>query len=548
MFGLSAGLSADGRFVAFMSEASNLVPGDTNGQSDIFVRDRQTSTTRRVSVGRGGIQGNGPSYNAAISDDGRIVVFISEATNLVPGDSNGRPDVFVHERRTATTQRVSVGRGGAQADADSYGDSALSAHGRYVAFQAHAANLVPGDTNGASDVFVRNRRAGTTQRVSLGSSGVQSDRDSFLWGLSNDGRFVGFLSEAGNLVPGDTNGVFDAFVRDRHLSTTQRVSLGPRGVQGNGESYGPILSASGRFAVFQSTATNLVPGDTNGHGDVFVHDRRKRTTSRVSVGQRGIQADGASFTFAISADGRMVAFASDATNLVAGDTNGRTDVFVRDRRTGTTKRVSVGPNGVQGDERSYGPALSADGRVVAFQSEATNLVAGDTNGAADVFVRSSTTIIATARYRGHTYHLLGIDGAVWWDEAEAEARRLGGHLVTVNDAAENRFLLERFGPVAEGYANAHDLPDRHAISLWIGLTDQGREGRWTWVSGEPVGYTNWNPGQPEGTYPDEDFGGMLVNFLGTPGRWHDVVGDTRLTDLPFGVVEIPGTGARFEPP
>jgi Ca2+-binding RTX toxin-like protein len=148
-------------------------------------------------------------------------------------------------------------------------------------------------------------------------------------------------------------------------------------------------------------------------------------------------------------------------------------------------------------------------------------------------------IIDTARYQGHTYHLLGTDGAVWWSAAEAEARRLGGHLVTVNDAAENRFLLERFGPVAESYAAAHGLPDQQEISLWLGLSDRAHEGRWAWASGETSSYTNWQPGEPASAYADEDFAGMFVNF-GTPGRWHDIVADMRLADLPFGVVEVPG--------
>jgi Tol biopolymer transport system component len=171
--------------------------------------------------------------------------------------------------------------------------------------------------------------------------------------------------------------------------TTERVSLGPGGVQGNEQSSGPAISADGRFVAFQSAASNLVPGDTNGAQDIFVRDRQTGTTRRVSVGPGGVQtnAEASSGVPAISADGRFVAFESDATNLVPGDTNGAIDVFVRDRQTGTTRRISVGPGGVQGNSDSGGPAISADGRFVAFVSNASNLVPGDSNARFDVFVR-----------------------------------------------------------------------------------------------------------------------------------------------------------------
>jgi Tol biopolymer transport system component len=170
--------------------------------------------------------------------------------------------------------------------------------------------------------------------------------------------------------------------------TTARVSLGPNGVQGNSYSFSPALSADGRFVAFESEASNLVPGDTNGERDVFVHDRQAGTTERVSVRRDGVQVRGSSYRPALSADGRFVAFVSRVHTLVPGDTNNKADVFVRDRRTGTTERVSVGPNGVQGNGRSDFPTLSADGRFVAFESEASNLGPGDTNDAGDVFVRT----------------------------------------------------------------------------------------------------------------------------------------------------------------
>jgi Tol biopolymer transport system component len=262
-------VSADGRFVAFLSTASNLVPGDTNGEPDVFVHDRRTGSTRRVSVGTGGAQGNSVSDNPAISADGRFVAFASYASNLVRGDGNDDQDVFVRDRQAGTTARVSLGPGGAQGDF--YSDNpALSANGRFVAFESGASNLVPGDSNGVLDVFVRDRQTGTTRRVSLGAAGAQGDEFSFGPAISADGRFVAFASVATNLVPGDTNGEADVFVRDRKAGTTRRVSFGLGSAQGNGESYAPALSADGRLVAFLSRATNLVPGDTNGVQDVFV--------------------------------------------------------------------------------------------------------------------------------------------------------------------------------------------------------------------------------------------------------------------------------------
>ena len=228
-------ISADGRYVAFESGSSNLVAGDTNGFEDVFVRDLQSGTTQRVSVATGGTQGNGFSSEPAISADGRYVTFSSAASNLVPGDTNGAPDVFVRDRRSGTTQRVSVAAAGTQGNGDS-GSSAIGADGRYVAFVSRASNLVPGDTNGTSDVFVRDLQLGTTQRVSVATDGTQADGASFNVAISADGRYVAFDSYASNLAPGDTNQAGDVFVRDLQSGTTQRVSVATDGSQGNGYS------------------------------------------------------------------------------------------------------------------------------------------------------------------------------------------------------------------------------------------------------------------------------------------------------------------------
>ncbi len=379
-------ISARGRYVAFHSYATNLVAGDTNGVRDVFVYDRSTGATTRVSVDLNGIQGNDHSRSPSISADGRYVAFYSDATNLVTGDTNSRSDVFVHDLSTGATTRVSIASDGTQANSGSSLPE-ISADGRYVAFDSTAWNLVAGDNNGVSDVFVHDRSNGTTSRVSVDSNGSQANGYSSAPSISADGRYVSFVSLATNLVMGDTNDEYDVFVHDRSTGATTRVSVDSSGAQADNDSTSsPSISVDGRFVAFQSYAANLVPGDTNANADIFVHDRSTGATIRVSVDSSGAQADSASYVPSISADGRYVAFQSFATNLVTGDTNGGTDIFVHDRNTGATRRVSVDAIGTQANEYSYHSAISADGLYVAFRSDATNLVTGDTNGQTDIFV------------------------------------------------------------------------------------------------------------------------------------------------------------------
>jgi tricorn protease-like protein len=275
---------------------------------------------------------------------------------------------------------------GNQANRNSYTPS-ISADGRYVAFYSNASNLVRGDTNGASDVFVRDRRTGTTSRVSVRSNGNQANRNSSVPSISGNGRYVAYYSNASNLVRGDTNNKYDAFVHDRQTGKTTRVSVRSNGNQANGQTWSAAISGNGRYVAFYSRSSNLVRGDTNDGADAFVHDRQTGKTRRVSVNSNENQGNRASYFPSISEDGRYVAFFSGASNLVRGDTNSRFDVFVRDRRTGTTRRVSVSSNGNQGNRVSGWPAISADGGHVAFQSNASNLVPGDTNNTYDLFVR-----------------------------------------------------------------------------------------------------------------------------------------------------------------
>jgi Tol biopolymer transport system component len=309
----------------------------------------------------------------------------------------------------AAASRVSVSSAEGQADDASFG-AGLSADGRYVAFSSDATNLVRADTNRSRDVFVRDRRAGTTKRVSLSSTGGQGNEESFGTSITPDGRTVAFTSRASNLVKGDTAGQTDAFVRDVRTGRTTRVSVSSTGAQGNSESAFPQISANGRHVVFHSWATNLVTGDTTADAeDIFVRDLRTRTTERVSVSSTGAQADDYSFGVAISGNGRYVAFVSYATNLVPGDTNNAADVFLRDRRNRTTTRVNVGPGGEQADRASISVALTPDGRHVAFDSSATNLVSPGTPATAAVYVRDLRTGV-TERIADGRHPALSADG------------------------------------------------------------------------------------------------------------------------------------------
>ncbi len=379
-------ISGDGRYVAFATTANNLVSGDTNGVEDVFVHDRQTGQTTRVSVSSGGVQATRHCEAPDISADGRYVAFQSAAFQLVPSDTNGHKDIFVHDRQTGNTTRVSVSSLGTQANGGSV-NPALSADGRFVAFSSWAANLVPFDLNAHTDIFVHDRQSGETTLVSVASDGTQGNGDSIVPMISGDGRYVTFYSTATNLVTGDTNSAGDIFLHDRQTGQTTRVSIASDGTQGNfGADATHAISADGRYIAFESFSSNLVSDDTNNVQDIFVHDRVTGQTTRVSVASDGTQQNRDAYACAISSDGRYVAFNSYAFNLVSGDTNDVPDIFVHDRQTGQTTRVSVASDGTPGNLDSAGASISDDGRYVAFLSWANNLVSGDTNNAYDVFV------------------------------------------------------------------------------------------------------------------------------------------------------------------
>jgi uncharacterized repeat protein (TIGR01451 family) len=346
--------------------------------------------TELVSINTDGTQGNdisGRFAGPAISADGQVVAFDSIASTLVSGDSNQEADVFVHDRASNTTERVSISTAGGQGN-DFSSRPTLDGTGKLVAFDSGASTLVSGDTNQQLDVFVHDRSANTTTRISVTSDEAQGDGSSNSPSFSDDGRYVSFVSTSA-LVPTDENGTNDIYVRDLVAGTTEIVSVSSAGEEGDSSSTAASISAAGRWVAFSSFATNLVPGDTNGHFDVFIHDRDTGVTELVSVSSNEEQGDAQSSTPSVSADGQMVAFWSSATNLVPEDDNETSDAFVRNRTTGTTELVSVSSDEEQSDGNTpepgvrgftaSGPDITPDGRFVAFFSSATNLVPGDTN-------------------------------------------------------------------------------------------------------------------------------------------------------------------------
>jgi hypothetical protein len=414
-------VSTDGRFVVFTSAASEVVEGDTNGTMDVFLRDRQTGTTQRISRSRSGnVSANGASNNPLISADGRYIVFTSNANDLVNGDANGATDIFWYDTQQQVMRLVSRDM---TSNASANGASlnpVISSDGRYVAFTSTASNLVNGDTNSQQDVFIWDSQTQTVTIVSRGAA--VSDGVSEQPVISSDGRYVAFVSAATNLVSGDTNGKKDVFVWDRTTNSITLVSraTGANGAIGDGDSYQVSMSQNGRVIAFTSTARNLANGtDNDSDEDVFVRDLDANTTALVSVtttngysGNSGFGTFGASNPV-ISGNGQFVAFTSNFSDLVNTDTNAAYDVFLRNLATNQTQLISINQAGTDSGNASPGsdggtiggfgtgslnPVISNDGRYVAFSSFSSNLVSGDANNALDVFIRdtrsNSTTLVS----------------------------------------------------------------------------------------------------------------------------------------------------------
>ena len=408
-----ASISDDGSVIAFRTSASNFLAGDTNKKPEIFVRDFNTNVLELVNVETDGdIQElsyyrnvHGPS----ISDDGNRIAY---------NGHNGYLGVFLRDRSTQTLVEIlKTSFTTNNVDRRARLEPFLAGDGNSVVFYADTGFQVSeppsarplGDDNPpyVHDVFWYDYETSPTPRAerlsrpdfSADTSCIavedcpEGDNDSFTASVSDDGRRVAFYSHAGNLVPDDDNDFADIFVKFRFDALNQyqgiagaivRVSESSAGVQADGPSMDGVISGNGQFVVFRSRATNLVSGDSNGNWDIFVHDLNTATTERVSVSSTGAQSNHDSFSPSISDDGRFVVFRSNASNLVIDDTNARFDIFVHDRDTGSTERVSR-PTGGESNGHSYAPVISGDGQWIAFESDATNLILNDTNGARDIF-------------------------------------------------------------------------------------------------------------------------------------------------------------------
>jgi subtilisin family serine protease len=377
-------LSTNGQWVAYLSAATNLVSGVTTTNKLVYVHDRTTRLNTLISRANSGALPNADCANVHISGNGRYVVFDSAASNLIAGDSNGVSDVFLYDRNTGQLELIS--KAGAASGNGASDFAGISDDGRYVVFASSASNLVTGDSNGYRDIFVRDRQLATTARVSISSTGAQADYTSDLPSISGDGRYVTFLSGADNLVTDTYFPAYHLYLRDRTGNTTVRLSKTAANAPGAGNCGFSSLSSDGRYIAFESMATNLVTGDTNQRQDIFLKDRVSGSLSRISLGNTGTQADDDCWGPFVAANGRHIFFYSAAASLCEQDDDSALESFDYDRLTGKLSRLTYNGAGETGFDNSFTPTASADGKVMVFSSWAWNLVPGDGNGAADVFV------------------------------------------------------------------------------------------------------------------------------------------------------------------
>lgn len=504
-------LSADGRYVAFASAADNLVDNDNNGKQDIFVHDRQTGITQRVSIRTGGEEANDNSFAPAISADGNIVVFYSRASNLVNEANNGHTDIFAHNRQSGETTLVSIVLGGT-ANGDSR-DPAVSADGRYVAFASSASNLVGNDNNFRDDIFRWDRLALVMERISVDNSGVEANGSNHSPAISGNGQHIVFVSSANNLAPGDGNNYPDIFLRDTSgggigEGITSRVNLADgSNAEANGDSWAPDISADGYYVAFVSLAANLVDGDDNGYADVFVRDLNLSRTFLASLAGNGDQANDWAEEPAISANGRFVTFQSFADNLSPAPPPNTRHIFIRDRWHNSTTVASVSSGGVRGNGPSADPAISANGRFVVYSSIATTLVPNDTNAARDIFAHHNALALptlsvnfntgapgsyfvfsganwlanSTAVVRANGVLLDGVptlsDGSLIFQIVTDAGTQQGGYIITVTQGSDTRtlYIVVQAGyPLRPGAGDGLALPPGIALSEFIYLPSISR--------------------------------------------------------------------------
>ena len=466
-------LSTGGRFVAFDSSASNLVAGDANGKRDVFVRDTLAGTTVRVSVSTNGAAANGDSDQAAITFNGRFVAFRSAATNLVAGDTNGKADIFLRDLQKGTTVRASMAGNGAQLVG---GDSSLptvSGDGTEVLFQTDATNAVAGDANAKTDVYVRNLNAGFTERISVNGGEVALTAGATAPAMSSNGRYVVFDS-ATTQVFGDPDSSTDSFLRDRVLGTTEVVSVANDGSASNQPCQFPTVSDDGRYVAFQTAASGMsTSSDAVGETDAFVRDRTTATTKLVSLTDGDQPASGGGAVPQISADGTKVAFASDSPDIVSGDTNGASDLFLRDRSATTTVRTSLKTLGGQLTGLSFSGAISPDGTATSFSTLASDGYAPDQNSTFDVFVRHTFEIgpwsDSITAIGGSAIDFNGTSLPIGQTVALNDKVLFGTATPAsiIDDIAHGTFDDAR-GPVMRLYwAFFHRMPDRNGLDFWV---------------------------------------------------------------------------------
>lgn len=414
----SPNIALDGHCIAFSSEATNLVSGDTNGAADIFLKDLNAGTLRRVSVSRSGAQANGPSYSPSLSVDCRWLAFASKATNLVSGDANGAADIFLKNLKTGAVSLASVTSREGQANADS-NTPFVSLFGEWIVFESAADNIDITDDNAHSDVFIRHVRSGRTERV-VAQLLADDDGPGYerFWTqnatISYDGRYVTYTRAGARLDPLHVTSS-EVFVLDRRTRKHLHLRLQPWGGAAKAMADHAVISADGRYVAFEvwsdvdnrysveaNSPTRTSPAGNDDAiaknpfhaGEIRMYDRQTKTFVYLSVNAAGDFAQGGDCSRpSISANGHVVAYQCDATNLVAGDTNNTTDVFVRDLDARTTSRASLDNGAGEANGRSFRPSLSYEGRRVAFVSDATDLSGSDPNNASDVFIHDRRTNI-----------------------------------------------------------------------------------------------------------------------------------------------------------
>lgn len=377
-------MSEDGRYIVFSSLASNLVANDTNGHiADIFIRDTQANTTRLVDVNANGDQPNVGVQNSKISSNGRYVAFLAYDSSLVSGDNNGRWDLFVKDLQSGSIDLISKSTSGAIANGDTRPEFDISADGRYVVFSSAATNLVSGDTNGEPDIFVRDTDQNTTTLVSTSSAGSEGNDMSLSPTISCDGARISFNSYATNLVSTDTNGKSDVFVVDRISGSVSDITA-----NGNDESDNADISCDGATVLINSAASDLITNDTNSRFDLFAYDIDSGLFDLVDVASDGTQADYGAGIGYLSANGNFVVFESYSTDIAGTEGGGPDgDVFLRNRKKNITERLSKrdATTDMGSSANVSSESISDDGTKVAFVTN-DPLIPNDTNGFEDVYV------------------------------------------------------------------------------------------------------------------------------------------------------------------